>query len=67
MRGCIITCIMTTHTICNNKQIRKISNRVSSCEQKDWVKNLKTKVLEKQVMVQNGAKPETYIFMLEGE
>ena len=35
--------------------------------QKDWVKNLKTKVLEKQVMVQNGAKPETYIFMLESE
>ena len=34
--------------------------------QKDWVKNPKTKLLEKQVMVQNGAKPETYIFMLEG-
>lgn len=34
--------------------------------QKDWVKNPKTKLLEKQVMVQNGAKPETYIFILEG-
>jgi hypothetical protein len=34
--------------------------------QKDWTKNLKTKLFEKQVMVQNGAKPETYIFILEG-
>lgn len=34
--------------------------------QKDWVKNPKTKLLEKQVMVQNGAKPETYVFVLEG-
>jgi hypothetical protein len=34
--------------------------------QKDWAKNMKTKLLEKQVMVQNGAKPETYIFILEG-
>lgn len=34
--------------------------------QKDWVKNPKTKALEKQVMVQNGAKPETYIFILVG-
>lgn len=34
--------------------------------QKDWVKNPKTKALEKQVMVQNGAKPETYVFVLEG-
>lgn len=34
--------------------------------QKDWVKNPKTKCLEKQVMVQNGAKPETYVFILEG-
>ncbi len=34
--------------------------------QKDWAKNPKTKLLEKQVMVQNGAKPETYIFILEG-
>jgi hypothetical protein len=33
--------------------------------QKDWAKNLKTKNFEKQVMVQNGAKPETYIFILE--
>ena len=33
--------------------------------QKDWVKNPKTKALEKQVMVQNGAKPETYVFVLE--
>lgn len=33
--------------------------------QKDWVKNPKTKFLEKQVMVQNGEKPETYIFILE--
>lgn len=34
--------------------------------QKDWTKNMKTKALEKQVMVQNGAKPETYVFILEG-
>lgn len=34
--------------------------------QKDWAKNMKTKALEKQVMVQNGDKPETYIFILEG-
>lgn len=34
--------------------------------QKEWAKNPKTKLFEKQVMVQNGAKPETYIFMLEG-
>lgn len=34
--------------------------------QKDWVKNPKTKLMEKQVMVQNGTKPETYIFILEG-
>ena len=33
--------------------------------QKDWVKNPKTKQFEKQVMVQDGDKPETYIFMLE--
>lgn len=33
--------------------------------QKDWAKNIKTKALEKQVMVQNGAKPETYVFVLE--
>lgn len=33
--------------------------------QKDWAKNLRTKALEKQVMVQNGAKPETYVFILE--
>lgn len=33
--------------------------------QKDWGKNLKTKALEKQVMVQNGTKPETYVFVLE--
>ncbi|MBR1724236.1 MAG: hypothetical protein IJ723_04360 [Ruminococcus sp.] len=33
--------------------------------QKDWAKNPKTKALEKQVMVQNGAKPETYVFILE--
>ena len=33
--------------------------------QKDWVKNIKTKFLEKQVMVQNGASPETYVFTLE--
>jgi hypothetical protein len=33
--------------------------------QKDWTKNLKTKNLEKQVMVQNGAKPETYVFVIE--
>ena len=34
--------------------------------QKDWVKNPRTKALEKQVMVQNGSKPETYVFMIEG-
>ena len=33
--------------------------------QKDWVKNPKTKQFEKQVMVQNGSRPETYIFMIE--
>ncbi len=33
--------------------------------QKDWARNLKTKNFEKQVMVQHGAKPETYIFVLE--
>ncbi len=33
--------------------------------QKDWVKNPKTKDLEKTLMVQNGAKPETYIFTLK--
>ena len=35
--------------------------------QKDWVKNMKTKLLEKQVMVQNGPNPETYVFTLETE
>ena len=33
--------------------------------QKDWVKNIRTKLLEKQVMVQNGTSPETYVFTLE--
>ncbi len=33
--------------------------------QKDWVKNPKTKLLEKQVMVQSDSKPVTYIFTLE--
>ena len=33
--------------------------------QKDWVKNPKTKQFEKQVMVQNGPRPETYIFVIE--
>lgn len=33
--------------------------------QKDWAKNLRTKNFEKQVMVQNGTKPETYVFVLE--
>ncbi len=33
--------------------------------QKDWVKNMRTKALEKQVMVQNGDKPETYVFIIE--
>lgn len=33
--------------------------------QKDWVKNPRTKQLEKQVMVQDGGKPLTYIFTLE--
>ncbi len=35
--------------------------------QKEWTKNLKTKNFEKQVMMQNGAKPETYVFVLEQE
>ncbi|SDB27425.1 hypothetical protein SAMN02910317_01386 [Ruminococcaceae bacterium FB2012] len=33
--------------------------------QKDWVKNPKTKQFEKQVMVQNGSSPETYVFVIE--
>ena len=33
--------------------------------QKDWAKNAKTGCLEKQLMVQNGTSPETYIFMLK--
>ena len=33
--------------------------------QKDWAKNPKTKHFEKQVMVQNGPSPETYIFVIE--
>ena len=33
--------------------------------QKDWSKNLKTKRFEKQIMVQNGTAPETYIFTIE--
>ena len=33
--------------------------------QKDWMKNPKTKQFEKQVMVQNGPSPETYIFVIE--
>ena len=33
--------------------------------QKEWAKNLKTKNYEKQVMVQNGTHPETYVFVLE--
>ena len=33
--------------------------------QKDWAKNPKTKQFEKQVMVQNGPRPETYIFAIE--
>ena len=33
--------------------------------QKDWAKNAKTKALEKTVTVQNGDKPETYIFSLK--
>lgn len=33
--------------------------------QKDWAKNAKTKNLEKTLMVQNGANPETYIFALK--
>ena len=33
--------------------------------QKDWVKNAKTGALEKTLMVQNGASPETYIFSLK--
>jgi hypothetical protein len=32
--------------------------------QKDWVKNLKTKCFEKQVMVQKGPTPLTYVFVL---
>lgn len=33
--------------------------------QKDWVKNAKTKALEKAVMVQNGGVTESYVFVLE--
>ena len=33
--------------------------------QKDWVKNPKSKQFEKQVAVQNGTKPETYVFSIE--
>ncbi len=33
--------------------------------QKDWVKNPKTKQFEKQLMVQNGTTPETYVFIIE--
>ena len=35
--------------------------------QKDWAMNIRTKNFEKQVMVQNGTKPETYVFVLEQE
>lgn len=33
--------------------------------QKDWAKNMKTKNLEKQVMVQDGDKPKTFLFVIE--
>ncbi|MCD8094833.1 MAG: hypothetical protein LUE12_01725 [Ruminococcus sp.] len=33
--------------------------------QKDWQKNPKSKLLEKEVMVQDGAHPASYIFTLE--
>lgn len=33
--------------------------------QKDWVKNPRTKLFEKQVMVQNGVHPESYVFIIE--
>lgn len=33
--------------------------------QKEWAKNIKTKNFEKVVMVQNGDKPETLVFVLE--
>ncbi len=33
--------------------------------QKDWIKNPKTKQFEKQLMVQNGTTPETYVFIIE--
>lgn len=33
--------------------------------QKDWVKNMRTKAMEKAVMVQNGSAPESYVFVLE--
>ena len=32
---------------------------------KDWEKNLRTKNLESQVMMQNGANSETYVFEIE--
>ncbi len=35
--------------------------------QKEWVRNAKTKNFEKTIMVQNGASPETYIFVLTQE
>ena len=41
-----------------------ISNGFRIRTQKEWVKNIKTKNFEKSVMVQNGTKPETYIFTL---
>ena len=33
--------------------------------QKDWVKNMKTKNMEKLVTVRDGGKPLSYVFVLE--
>lgn len=41
------------------------SEGVTLRSQKDWEKNMKTKAMEKAVMVQNGSSPESYVFVLE--
>ena len=38
---------------------------VSLATQKDWIKNVKTKAMEKQVSVRNNGRPENYVFVLE--
>lgn len=53
-------------TACN-AYIREWSENtgVKMRSQKDWAKNMKTKAMEKAVMVQNGAQAENYVFVLE--